>query len=835
VSEKNILEPRLRTPPPDASAYRITGRLPDDVLDEQVQRFGVFTAVAAGLWMFALVMDTLVTPHTVGTTASRLSVAIEIVAALASLSAFFYVRYAGHCAQTKSDAGLWFMLLNAIAVALIGTRNLPNINLSDHLSWNTIVILGDIDDHADDAGEDVRGVDGRGIDRSTGGLIAHLRGVDVPSALNTPVLFLPNYACVVATVPPYALRRIGRRLREAQELGSYQLVEMLGRGGMGEVWRAKHRLLARPAAIKLVRPEVLGASTDLEAKATLRRFEREAQATAALSSPHTIRVFDFGATHDGAFYYVMELLSGRDLDSLVREFGPLPADRAIYLLRQVCHSLADAHARGMVHRDIKPANIYVCRKGLDYDFVKVLDFGLVKVSGSGSLQQTATIDHTTSGTPAFMAPEIILGDRDVDRRADVYALGCVAYYLLTGELVFDADTPMKMLLHHVQTPPIPPSQRTELPISKELDEPVLACLEGSQPPPQDAGQLFDGSPALSEGWTGRRTLVGNDPLELTGPLTLIEDAPESGRSRQLSTNEETFMRVFAPPLAQVDDKTSLDRTLSLFTDVHAGEGTTAILMLLNVFLLLICYSVIKTAREPLILLGGGAEVRSYTAAGQALVLMGFVPLYSWFASRVDRIKLLVGVSLFFVFNIELFALAVAAGMPYVGVAFFIWVGVFNMSLVAQFWAYANDIYSKEAGDRLFPMIVIGQTAGAPLGAFVAGRLFRNGFTPQAILQISAVLLTVGVLLYLMINARVTPRTRSRDQPLAIGGGFGLVLKSRYLLPIAAMMILLNAVNTTGEYFVSHLATDHAHALAAADPGFNAQAYLGRSSATISSG
>jgi ATP:ADP antiporter, AAA family len=286
------------------------------------------------------------------------------------------------------------------------------------------------------------------------------------------------------------------------------------------------------------------------------------------------------------------------------------------------------------------------------------------------------------------------------------------------------------------------------------------------------------------------------------------------------------MRVFAPPLAQVDDKTWLDRALSLFTDVHAGEGTTAILMLLNVFLLLICYSVIKTAREPLILLGGGAEVRSYTAAGQALVLMGFVPLYSWFASRVDRIKLLVGVSLFFVFNIELFALAVAAGMPYVGVAFFIWVGVFNMSLVAQFWAYANDIYSKEAGDRLFPMIVIGQTAGAPLGAFVAGRLFRNGFTPQTILQISAVLLTVGVLLYLMINARVTPRTRSRDQPLAIGGGFGLVLKSRYLLPIAAMMILLNAVNTTGEYFVSHLATDHAHALAAADPGFNAQAYLG---------
>jgi ATP:ADP antiporter, AAA family len=276
----------------------------------------------------------------------------------------------------------------------------------------------------------------------------------------------------------------------------------------------------------------------------------------------------------------------------------------------------------------------------------------------------------------------------------------------------------------------------------------------------------------------------------------------------------------------IEEKTWLDRALSVFTEVRAGEGGTAVLMLLTVFLLLVCYSVIKTAREPLILLGGGAEVRSYTAAGQALVLMGFIPLYSWFASRVDRIKLLVGVSLFFIVNIELFALAVAAGMPYVGVAFFIWVGIFNMSLVAQFWAYANDIYTKEAGDRLFPMIVIGQTAGAPLGAFIAGHLFRAGFTPQAILQISAVLLAVGVLVYLAINARVTPRARDHVETLTGGGGFGLVLKSGYLRLIAAMMILLNAVNTTGEYFVSHLATDHARALAAADASFNAQAYLG---------
>src|SRR5262245_50632186 len=194
-------------------------------------------------------------------------------------------------------------------------------------------------------------------------------------------------------------------------------------------------------------------------------------------------------------------------------------------------------------------------------------------------------------------------------------------------------------------------------------------------------------------------------------------------------------------------KSPLDRALSLVTDVRAGEGATAVLMMVNIFLLLICYSLIKTVREPLILLGGGAEVRSYAAAGQAVLLMGFVPLYGWFASRVNRGRLLVGVSLFFVACIELFSLAVAARVPYVGVAFFIWVGIFNMSLVAQFWSFANDIYTKEAGDRLFPIIVIGMTAGAPIGAYVAGQLFGEGVSPQLILQISATLLVASIVLY----------------------------------------------------------------------------------------
>ena len=274
------------------------------------------------------------------------------------------------------------------------------------------------------------------------------------------------------------------------------------------------------------------------------------------------------------------------------------------------------------------------------------------------------------------------------------------------------------------------------------------------------------------------------------------------------------------------EKNWLDRALSLFGDVRAGEGATTLLLMANVFLLLICYSVIKTVREPLILLGGGAEVRSYSAAGQAVLLMGFIPVYSWFSSRVDRVKLLVGITLFFLVNIELFALAVAAQTPYVGVIFFIWVGIFNNSLVAQFWSFANDIYRKDAGDRLFPIVAIGMTAGAPIGSIVAGRLFGRSVEPQSILQISAALLLGTLILYLVINARVTRRGQSATAALAPGSGFSLVLRSGYLRLIALLIVVLNIVNTTGEYLFASLLKNHADMLAAADPAFDARAYIG---------
>jgi serine/threonine-protein kinase len=280
---------------------------------------------------------------------------------------------------------------------------------------------------------------------------------------------------------------LGRQATQAQELGSYHLVERIGQGGMGEVWRAEHRLLVRPAAIKVIKGSLAGEA----AVEAMQRFEREAQVTAQLRSPHTVELWDFGTTDDGGFYYVMELLDGIDLDKLVTGFGPVPPERTIFLLHQICHSLTEAHAHGLVHRDIKPGNIFACRYGSDHDFVKVLDFGIVKATHvdkmeTGSLETRANV---VRGTPAFIAPEQALGG-SVDGRADIYAVGCVAYWLLTGQLVFKADTPMGVLMHHAQTPPPRPSSRSELLIPAALDDLVIACLaKDPGQRPQTAGEL----------------------------------------------------------------------------------------------------------------------------------------------------------------------------------------------------------------------------------------------------------------------------------------------------------------------------------------------------------
>lgn len=267
------------------------------------------------------------------------------------------------------------------------------------------------------------------------------------------------------------LNRSRHELTEARDVGSYHLDTLLAKGGMGAVWRAHHHLLKRPAAIKTI---LTGNDNPERAGAGLVRFDREVRATASLRSPHTVSCYDYGADEDGNAYFVMELLEGIDLYQLVKRFGALPEGRVIHLIAQACRSLEEAHAAALIHRDIKPSNIFLCRLGLETDFIKVLDFGLVKEEGP-QRQARLTARDLVMGTVGFMAPEQITGDV-VEPRSDIYALGCVAYWLLTGVDVFEAARPLDVLSRHTREEPQPPSVRLHRMLSPQLEALVLRCL-----------------------------------------------------------------------------------------------------------------------------------------------------------------------------------------------------------------------------------------------------------------------------------------------------------------------------------------------------------------------
>ena len=341
-------------------------------------------------------------------------------------------------------------------------------------------------------------------------LVAASSDTELP--VNPPEFFFGlvfPYLLVVcmAYVGARVVYNLGTEVKRAREMGSYSLEEKLGEGGMGEVWRARHRMLARPAAIKLIRPAVAADGRVGVSDEAIRRFEREAQVIARLRSPHTVELFDFGMADDGGFYYVMELLEGLDAEALVERFGPVSPERAIHLLRQLCHSLSEAQACGLVHRDIKPANVFLCHYGEEYDFVKVLDFGIVRaVSQTPGANLLATGDDALQGTPAFIAPEQVLGAA-VDGRADIYTTGCLAYWLLTGQLVFTARTAMGMLVQHAEATPTPPSDRTDRPIPRALEELVLSCLaKDPADRPQSARELSNRLAELegANRWTQER-------------------------------------------------------------------------------------------------------------------------------------------------------------------------------------------------------------------------------------------------------------------------------------------------------------------------------------------
>lgn len=278
-----------------------------------------------------------------------------------------------------------------------------------------------------------------------------------------------------------------REAFEARQLGQYRLTRRIGAGGMGEVFLAEHRLLKRPCVVKLIRPDKAGNPN------VLARFQREVRATAKLTHWNTIEIFDYGSTEDGTFYYVMEYLPGMSLAELVERFGPLPPERVIYLLRQACDALAEAHAAGLIHRDIKPGNVFAAERGGVHDVVKLLDFGLVKpLVDEESIHLTA--EGSITGSPLFMSPEQAVGDSTPDARSDIYSLGAVGYYLLTGRPPFESDKALKVMFAHVHESPVPPSQlRPGVPA--DLERVLLRCLA------KTADQRYPSATALEEAMT----------------------------------------------------------------------------------------------------------------------------------------------------------------------------------------------------------------------------------------------------------------------------------------------------------------------------------------------
>ncbi len=405
-------------------------------------------SVVVALAVAALASRRTVSSETIG----RVALGFQVIGSL-GIALFEYLQPIGGLSVQSPLTGLSWVAVWMLAFAIIVPTRPSAALVASLLSASTVPIVASL-------------AMARGFLPSVAPLEFFLRVV-------LPYLLV----VLIASVGVRLVYTLGVDLKRALDLGSYQLEERLGAGGMGEVWRARHRLLARPAAVKLIRPEVFEAAGQAKQSALRRRFEREAQTTSLLSSPHTIDLFDYGVTDEGAFYYAMELLDGFDLKTLVERFGPLPVERAIFLLSQVCHSLAEAHASGLVHRDVTPANVFVCRYGRDVDFIKVLDFGLVKPETAVHDRDSGSTHHDRiGGTPAFMSPEQALGQAQLDGRADIYAIGCLGYWLTTGSLVFPRNSAMAMAVAHSQSIPEPPSQRSELPIPESFDALILECL-----------------------------------------------------------------------------------------------------------------------------------------------------------------------------------------------------------------------------------------------------------------------------------------------------------------------------------------------------------------------
>jgi serine/threonine-protein kinase len=499
MPDKLIGLPARDTPTELKSGPGRRRQFPRDLLRQASRRLQILALVGAALWTLgpalghlALYLTSPENPRWAqfGTTETICSLGVLI-----SLGLFAYLRSGDHDPAFVMDLALVYMVACAAGAGLMihwGPASGGPMDTKPMITWTgPVILMFAALVPAQPWKMLIAGFLAASMD-PIGMVIAQAEGVYHYGPLrNAFLMHYPSYLLAgVAVVISHVITRLGKQVAKEREMGSYRLAELLGRGGMGEVYKATHRMLARPAAIKLIHPEVLAGRDRKTTGIAVARFRREAEAAAKLRSPHTVELYDFGETEDGTLYFVMELLEGMDLETLVRREGPLPQKRVIHILRQVCESLEEAHASGLIHRDIKPANIHVGRLGLRHDFVKVLDFGLVKsVAAAPGEDSMATAAGLTPGTPAYMAPELALGET-VDGRADLYALGCVAYYLLSGQLVFESASGFQMIAKHIQEAPIPPSQRTELDVAPDLDRVVLACLaKRPEDRPQSAAEL----------------------------------------------------------------------------------------------------------------------------------------------------------------------------------------------------------------------------------------------------------------------------------------------------------------------------------------------------------
>jgi len=458
--------------------------LPDDLVAQSVRRTGWLAVIFGGLLLASLLSNA------VGTAAADLpmpaaSVVIRVIGILGCALLLLLYRFRWLSTRAKCDLGLAFEVMGAFFVGLMELTTLPawDMPVGTVSSVSLWILVFRMLVPATSARALVTSLAAAATMVLAVLATKHFHNQHLPTPVVMGLYKTTFITAIIGWLASRTIYRMGTAVSEARTLGSYKLERLLGQGGMGEVWLGSHAMLKRPAAIKLIKTEELSGEHGDELSDSMtrvQRFEREARATAALRSTHTVHLYDYGVSEDGTFFYVMEYLEGIDLDTLVERYGPVPAERAVFLLAQACHSLMDAHAQGLIHRDIKPSNLRLCRLGPDHDFVKVLDFGLVKQLDELDERRDRglTVEGLVTGTPAYMAPELALGNKeDVGPATDVYMLGCVGYWLLTGQLVFEGKTAMAVMSGHIHTEPRPLSERTELRVPPDLEALIMDCLK----------------------------------------------------------------------------------------------------------------------------------------------------------------------------------------------------------------------------------------------------------------------------------------------------------------------------------------------------------------------